>query len=173
MARNALSGFKDFILRGNVVDLAVAVVIGAAFTAVVNALAVDFFGSLIAAVSGVQDGELRRVGIPTGVIGSDGMPTVLSIGPFLAALLNFLIVAAVLYFLVLVPTNRVMQRRARGEEPEPTATPEDIALLREIRDLLRAQSAGGPGTGAQPGDPGVRPGEPGVRPGEPGVRPPL
>ncbi|SDQ66113.1 large conductance mechanosensitive channel protein MscL [Quadrisphaera sp. DSM 44207] len=148
MARNALSGFKDFILRGNVVDLAVAVVVGAAFTAVVDAIAVDFFGSLLAAVSGVQDGELQRVGIPTGVVGSDGRPTVLSVGPFLAALLQFLIVSAVLYFLVLRPTNRLLQRRARGEEPEPVATPEDVALLREIRDLLRAQQADGAGSGA-------------------------
>ena len=130
MAKSTLQGFRDFILRGNVVDLAVAVAIGAAFTAVVNALAVDLFGSLVAAVVSADD--LRDVTIPL------PGPGQLLVGPLLAAVVNFLVVAAVLYFLVVLPTNRLFERRRAGEEAAPAAVPEDVALLREIRDLLQA-----------------------------------
>lgn len=131
----ALQGFRDFILRGNVIDLAVAVAIGAAFTGVVNALAIDLFGSVIAAVGGKSD--LSRVGFPLN-------GTTIAVGPVLAAVVNFLIVAAVLYFVVVVPLTHLADRRAGGEEPPARATPEDVALLREIRDLLRAAAAAGP-----------------------------
>jgi large conductance mechanosensitive channel len=133
LVTDTLKGFKDFILRGNVIDLAVAVALGAAFTAVVNALAVDFFGSLIAAFGGVPD---------LSAVGFELNGTVVQVGPFLAAVLNFLIVAAVLYFFVVVPVTHLFERRDSGEE-EVAAPAEDVALLREIRDLLRAQ-AGGP-----------------------------
>ena len=132
MAKSTLHGFRDFVLRGNVVDLAVAVAIGAAFTAVVNALAVDLFGSLVAALVGARD--LSGVTIP--LPGLDQ----LVVGPLLAATVNFLIVAAVLYFLVVLPTNRLLERRQAGEAAAPAAVPEDVALLREIRDLLRERS---------------------------------
>ena len=130
MAKSTLQGFRDFILRGNVVDLAVAVAIGAAFTAVVNAVAVDLFGSLVAAVVSVDDLEGVAFPLPG--------PGTLVVGPLLAAVVNLLIVAAVLYFLVVLPTNRLFERRGAGEEAAPVAVPEDVALLREIRDLLRA-----------------------------------
>jgi large conductance mechanosensitive channel len=130
-----LRGFKDFVLRGNVIDLAVAVVIGAAFTQVVNALAITLFGSVIAAIGTGPD--LASVTIPTGRHDASGHPLDLAVGPFLAATVNFLVVAAVLYFLVVLPTNAFLRRRREGKEPELKATPEDIALLQEIRDLLR------------------------------------
>jgi len=141
---DTLKGFKDFILRGNVIDLAVAVAVGAAFTGVVNALAVDLFGSVIAAVGGKPD--LTKVGFV-----ANG--TTILVGPLLAALLNFVIVSAVLYFFVVVPVNHLLERRATGEEPEAKATPEDVALLREIRDLLRAQQVAPPGAPASPRSP--------------------
>ncbi len=130
-----IAGFKDFIVRGNVVDLAVAVVVGAAFTAVVNAVAIDFIGSLIALVGGVPN--LDGVG-PT-VNG-----TTILIGPVLTALVNFLVVAAVVYFLVVVPLNRLKALRDADELEQPEqapALPADVALLREIRDLLRDGAA--------------------------------
>jgi large conductance mechanosensitive channel len=122
-----LRGFKDFLLRGNVVDLAVAVVIGGAFLAIVNALATDFIGSLISAAGGVPD--LREVG-PT----ING--TQINIGTTITAVINFIIVATIVYFVIVVPVTKLMERRKRGQEPEAEATPEDIALLQEIRDLL-------------------------------------
>ena len=131
-----IAGFRDFILRGNVVDLAVAVVIGAAFSGVVDAVAEDLIGSLIAAVGGVPD---------LGGVGFELNGTTIEVGTVLTALVNFLIVAAVVYFLVLVPVNRLLEMRRAGQEHEVVATPEDVALLQEIRDLLRdgARPAGG------------------------------
>lgn len=131
-----IAGFKDFILRGNVVDLAIAVVVGAAFTAVVNAFANDFIGSLIAALGGQPN--LDSVGFTL-----NGTP--IKIGSVLTALVNFLIVAAVVYFLIVVPVNKLLAMRATGEEPQVAAASEDVLLLQEIRDLLRegARPAGG------------------------------
>jgi large conductance mechanosensitive channel len=134
-----LTGFKDFILRGNVIDLAIAVALGAAFTRVINALAIDLFGSLIAALGGQPD--LSGLAFP--VNGQE-----VEYGPLLAALLNFLIVAAILYFFVVVPVNHLFDRDADSDRPE--AVPADVALLEEIRDLLRAQAAAGGGR-ADPG----------------------
>lgn len=128
-----IKGFKDFLLRGNVVDLAVAVIVGSAFGAVVTAFATDFIGGLIAAAGGVPD--VGQLGFQVG----EGNVIV---GTTITALLNFLIVTTVVYFAVVVPVQKLMERRKRGEEPEAVATPEDIALLQEIRDLLAAQAAG-------------------------------
>ena len=123
-----LKGFKDFLLRGNVVDLAVAVVMGLAFAAVVTAFSNDFIGGLIGAIGGKPN------------FGKSG-PTVngshIIIGTTITALINFIIVALVIYFLVVVPMNTLTALRKRGAEPEVVPTPEDIALLQEIRDLLR------------------------------------
>lgn len=128
-----VKGFKDFLLRGNVVDLAVAVVIGTAFGAVVTAFATDFIGGLIGAIGGSPD--FGKAG-PT----VNGSPVI--IGSTLTALINFLIVAAVIYFVVVVPMKALAERRARGEADADTPAPTDEAvLLTEIRDLLRAQQA--------------------------------
>ncbi len=128
----AIAGFKSFVLRGNVVDLAVAVVVGAAFTAIVNAVAMDLIGSVIAAVGGAPD--LDGVGFALN-------GTQILVGPVLTAIVNFVIVAAVVYFLVVVPVNRL----AHLQDPDPVQAvptePADVALLREIRDLLREQGA--------------------------------
>ena len=126
-----VKGFLDFIKRGNVVDLAVAVVIGAAFTLVVQALLAGLITPLIAAVFG--ETNLSNVGTFTI---NDAQ---FSIGVVLNAIFNFLVIAAVIYFLVIVPLNALNDRRRRGlVDPEDTAAPTDeTLLLREIRDLLR------------------------------------
>lgn len=124
-----LKGFKDFLLRGNVIDLAVAVVIGAAFGGVVSAFAKDFLGGLIGAVGGSHD---------FGAAGFTLNGSRVIVGSTINALINFLIVATVIYFLVVVPVQKLMQRRKAGIEPEVDATSEDIVLLQEIRDLLKA-----------------------------------
>ncbi len=127
-----LKGFRDFIMRGNVVELAVAVVIGAAFTQVVNAVVNGLVNPLIAAIFGKPD----LTNVATFTVNNAEF----SIGLILNALLNFLLVAAVIYFLIIVPMNRLAELRKRGDEPEPTAPGEDILLLQEIRDLLRQRN---------------------------------
>ena len=129
-----LSEFKAFIARGNVVDLAVAVVIGAAFTGVVTSFTNNLVNPLIAAFGG---GSRHGLGFQ---LVSSNPKTVLDFGAVITALINFLIVAAVVYFLVVAPMNLLAERRKRGEEPEPHAPAEDIVLLQEIRDLLRQRA---------------------------------
>jgi large conductance mechanosensitive channel len=129
-----IKGFKDFIMRGNVVDLAVAVVIGTAFTAVVTSVTNNIINPLIAVVGG------RNVhGLGFQIL-SGNPKTVVDFGSVITAIINFLIVAAVVYFLVVTPMNLLAERRKRGEEPEPQAPSEDIVLLQEIRDLLRQRT---------------------------------
>lgn len=123
-----LAGFKNFILRGNVVDLAVAVVIGAAFTMVVTALVDGLINPLIAAIAGQQD--LSQVWM------FEVNGAIFSIGMILGAIINFLLVAATIYFLVVMPMNHLAARRKAGIEEEPPAPAEDVLLLQEIRDLL-------------------------------------
>ena len=122
-----LKGFKDFIMRGNVVDLAVGIVIGAAFTAVVGAFTAAFLKPLIQLMSGGK-------GIGAGAFKVRGVP--FDWASFLNACITFVLTAAVLYFLVVYPLNRLAERRARGEEPPPTAPSEEVKLLTEIRDAL-------------------------------------
>jgi large conductance mechanosensitive channel len=126
-----LKGFKDFIMRGNVVDLAVAVVIGAAFGAIVTALVEGIINPLIAAVFGQPD--ISKVGNFT-LNGAQ-----FSVGSVLQACLNFLFIAAAVYFFIVMPLNKLAERRARGQEPEPDPLTTDQELLTEIRDLLRAR----------------------------------
>ncbi len=128
-----IKGFKDFLLRGNVVDLAVAVVIGAAFTAVVNSFVSSFLTPLIALASG--GGKLG------GILYVNGQK--FTWGAFLSQLIAFVVTAAVVYFVVVIPMKKLIERRKRGEEPGPVG-PTEVELLVEIRDLLRTQQ-GGPG----------------------------
>ena len=128
-----IKGFKDFILRGNVVELAVAVVIGTAFAAVVKSFTDGIINPLLAAIGGGNPGE----GLGFALRPKNAEKTFVDFGVVIGAVVNFLIVAAVVYFLIIVPMNLLMERRRRGEEPEPSAPPEDVALLQEIRDLLR------------------------------------
>jgi large conductance mechanosensitive channel len=127
-----LTGFKNFVLRGNVIDLAVAVVIGTAFSAVVKSLVDGFINPLVAALVGSSSlaGSLR---VP---LRGDAA---IEVGSILAAVVNFLAVAAVVYFFVVVPMNRLLALRRQGEVEAPAAPSEDVLLLTEIRDLLAAQ----------------------------------
>jgi large conductance mechanosensitive channel len=129
-----IQGFKNFIMRGNVVDLAVAVVIGAAFTTVVTSFTNNIINPLIASFGGTNVN-----GLAWQIIGRNSK-TVMDFGAVLTAIINFAIVAAVVYFLVVTPMNLLAERRKRGEEPEPKAPAEDIVLLQEIRDLLRQRA---------------------------------
>ena len=126
-----LQGFKDFIMRGNVVDLAVGIVIGAAFTALVGTFTTAFIQPMLKLL-GAND---ERPG-GSFSIGSVEFPW----STFVNGIITFVITAAVLYFLVVVPMNKLAERRKRGEEPEPKAPSEEVRLLTEIRDALR----GGP-----------------------------
>ena len=130
-----LKGFKDFLLRGNVVELAVAVVIGAAFTALVSQFTASFLEPLIAVFGGG--------GIDGGTFTVNDQ--VFDWAAFVNAVITFVITAAVVYFLVVLPLKKVVERRKRGEEAGP-AEPTQIELLVEIRDLLRAQQGAGPGS---------------------------
>jgi large conductance mechanosensitive channel len=126
-----LSGFKKFIMKGNVIDLAVAVVMGAAFGAVVDALVKSVLMPLISLLVGEPnfDNFLAFGDVKFGV--------------FLTALVNFLLVAAAIYFVIVMPMNHMIERRNRklgikdeeaGEKIDP-----QIALLTEIRDTLQAR----------------------------------
>jgi len=127
-----IKGFKDFILRGNVVDLAVAVVIGAAFGAIVTTFTDKIIKPLINAITPAGSPGL---GV-TLVAGKDS--TYIDFAALITAAINFVIVAAVVYFVIVVPINAIQARRRRNEEPGP-ADPTDVELLAEIRDLLAAQ----------------------------------
>ncbi len=126
-----ISGFRDFIMRGNVIDLAVAVVVGAAFGRVVTSLVENLINPLIAAIGGQPD----LSSVATFTINSAQF----SIGAVLNAAINFLIIAAAVYFVLVMPVNRLLEMRQRKEVDEVKATPEDVALLQEIRDLLKAR----------------------------------
>lgn len=123
-----LNEFKAFLLRGNVVDLAVAVVIGAAFGTVVTALVSDLITPLIAAIGGTPDFS----GLSFTVNNSKFM-----YGAFLNSLISFLVIAAVVFFFVVKPMNLLLKRMQSGKEAEPTPKDPQIEVLEEIRDLLK------------------------------------
>nr|WP_272919444.1 large conductance mechanosensitive channel protein MscL [Amycolatopsis rubida] len=133
-----MKGFKDFLMRGNVVDLAVAVVIGAAFTAIVTAFTNGLIKPLISAIGGSDAAQ----GLGFRILKENGA-TFMDFGGVINAAINFVIVAAIVYFLVVLPVKHLQERRKRGQEPGP-AEPTDVELLIEIRDLLRAQQGNGP-----------------------------
>lgn len=128
-----IRGFKDFLLRGNVIDLAVAVVIGAAFATIVSAFTDRVIKPLINAVTPADNPGLGFT------IVAGKATTYVDIGALISAALNFVIVAAVVYFVIVVPLNRFEQRRELKQEPAEPAAPTDVQLLTEIRDLLRDQ----------------------------------
>jgi large conductance mechanosensitive channel len=125
-------GYKEFVMRGNAVDLAVAVVIGAAFGQIVNAIVNNLINPLVAAVFGKPD--------ISGVLNFTVNGAKFSIGAILQAALNFLFIAIAVYFLIVLPLNKLAERRSRGVEPEPDPLTTDQQLLTEIRDSLRARS---------------------------------
>ncbi len=125
-----LKDFRDFVLRGNVLDLAVAVIIGLAFNAVVNSLVHDVLMQVIAAVVGKPNFDALTFTIGHGIV---------FYGRFLTAVINFLIIAATLFVVVRVFEN-LRRLRQRGGAAGDEAKPDDVVLLTEIRDLLRARA---------------------------------
>jgi large conductance mechanosensitive channel len=125
-----LQGFRAFILRGNVIDLAVAVVIGAAFSGVVDGFTAAFIDPLISLILG---------GSGTALVGIT-LFGIFPVGLFLSAVLNFVLKAAVLYFFVVRPFSSWAARLA-AQPAAPPAPTEDQKLLGEIRDLLKQQRA--------------------------------
>jgi large conductance mechanosensitive channel len=128
-----LKEFRDFIMRGNVVELAVAVVMGAAFGAVITAFTAAFITPLIALVGGKADFSALTLTISG---------TEFPYGQFLNALISFLIIAAVVFFFVVRPMNALMARLKRPDE-EPEAPSAEVATLLEIRDLLATERGAG------------------------------
>lgn len=125
-----LKEFKDFLSRGNVVDLAVAVVIGAAFTAVVTSIVEGLLTPLIGMIFSTDFRDMTF----------EINDSVFSYGSVINAIIYFVLVGAAVFFLVVKPLNALAERRRRGQEPEPEAVSDEAALLTEIRDLLRAQT---------------------------------
>lgn len=126
-----IKGFREFILRGNVIDLAVAVVIGAAFTGIVNAIVAGLINPLIALVFQADSLDSVKWG-PFGI------------GAILGAIINFLAVAIVVYFVFVYPMNVFKERAAARKapaEPEPDPVPTEQELLVQIRDLLEKQKS--------------------------------
>ncbi len=124
-----IQGFKEFIMRGNIVDLAVAVVIGTAFAAVVDVVGSSLITPLLNAVGGAE-----ASGLGFHII-SGNPATYMDFAAIINALIVFLLTAAVVYFVIVVPMNKVNERMGFGQEEEE-APAEDVALLTEIRDLL-------------------------------------
>lgn len=118
-----MKGFKDFLLRGNIVDLAVAVVIGGAFNKLIEVFTASFLTPLIGLIGGGEVGGTFTV---------NGQ--VFTWGAFISAVISFVITAAVIYFVVVVPMKKITERRKAGVLEEDAPTQEQ--LLTEIRDLL-------------------------------------
>jgi large conductance mechanosensitive channel len=119
-----LKGFREFVLRGNVVDLAVAVVVGAAFGGVVTSFVADLLTPLIAAIGGKPDFSSLSFTINHSTF---------RYGRFVNALVSFLMVAVAVYFAVVLPLKKLSTQRS---VQKPPAKPEEVQLLAQIRDLL-------------------------------------
>jgi large conductance mechanosensitive channel len=122
--------FRDFITRGNVIDLAVAVVIGLAFVAIVNAIVSGLITPLIGMIGG---DDFRNLDFT--INGST-----FEYGLVINAIIQFLLISAAVFFFIVKPINVLNERRRRGEEPDPIELSDEAALLTEIRDLLRDRS---------------------------------
>lgn len=134
-------GFKNFILRGNIVDLAVAVIIGAAFGAVVDSLVKDLITPLIALIGGQPDFSSIAIGAEEVVVnGQITLEGGIRIGNFFNALIAFLVKAAAVYFFVVLPVSRLMAIINKPAPVVEVVAPEDVKLLTEIRDLLAKQA---------------------------------
>jgi len=134
-----LEDFKKFVMRGNVVDLAVGVIIGAAFGAIVNSLVADVLMPVIGAITGGLDFSnyflsLSKNVTATTLVEAKKQGAVLAWGSFLTLAINFLIVAGVLFVII-----RMVNKLARKEEAKPAEPPKQEVLLTEIRDLLKSR----------------------------------
>jgi len=124
-----MAGFKDFLLRGNVVDLAVGVIIGAAFGGIVDSMTKDVITPVIGAIGGQPDFSAWKVGE-------------IGIGAFLNAVISFAIKAAVVYFVIVLPFQAMMAKLNPPPKPgDPPPPPPDIQLLTEIRDQLKKNAS--------------------------------
>ncbi|HEU5267793.1 MAG TPA: large conductance mechanosensitive channel protein MscL [Jatrophihabitans sp.] len=145
-----LKGFKEFMLRGNVIELSIAVVIGVAFQAVVSAFVSAIINPIVNAFGGKNTNGLgfslrHTAGVPKGskadVLGAS---TFINFSAIINALITFIATAAVVYFVFVLPMNKFTERRAaklaRGE-PDPEPKPDEIVLLEQIRDLLAKEGA--------------------------------
>lgn len=149
-----IQGFKEFIMRGNVIDLAVAVVIGAAFTTVVTAIVENVFNPIIGALFNAKSlAKAFPIGIPT----TSGGTATIYFGAVVAALINFLLIALVVYFVFVLPINhmrKLAEARRKSGAPTDDDTPvTEIDMLTDIRDLLAEDRASRNGSGKHQ-DPG-------------------
>ena len=134
-----LQGFKDFILRGNVIELAVAVVVGSTFQAVVDTFVSAIVTPIINAAGSPESSGLGfSLRSDTAEMAQN---TFINFSTIINALIVFIITAAVVYFIFVLPMNKLSERRKKGVEPEPEAPSEEIILLQEIRDELRGRRA--------------------------------
>ncbi|MFF3565893.1 large conductance mechanosensitive channel protein MscL [Streptomyces sp. NPDC002574] len=142
-----MKGFKAFLLRGNVVELAVAVVVGAAFSKIVDAFVKGLINPVIGAIGTKNlDGYIVCIEKPCVASGGELTKGVgLLWGSVAGAALTFLITAAVVYFLLILPMNKLNERRKAGQGDEAAAGPTELELLTEIRDLLARQQGNGGG----------------------------
>ncbi|WP_309050237.1 large conductance mechanosensitive channel protein MscL [Streptomyces sp.] len=155
---SVMAGFKAFLMRGNVIDLAVAVVIGAAFTNIVNSVVKGVINPLVGAF-GTKDLESYQSCLKGPCRIDDAGNAVSGIpimwGTVLSAVLSFLITAAVVYFLMVLPMAKVLARRAAHDKAkegvQETMEISELEVLKEIRDHLVAQRGPVPGTGSGPG----------------------
>ena len=122
--------FREFITRGNVIDLAVAVIIGLAFTAIINAIVSGLITPLIGMIGGSDFSDLDFT----------INDSTFEYGQVINAVIQFLFIAAAVFFFIVKPVNMLNERRRRGEEPDPADLSDEAALLTEIRDLLRDRS---------------------------------
>jgi len=138
--KGLLAEFKEFALKGNVMDMAIGVIIGAAFGNIVTALTDSFINPLIAALTGGvtkdENGVMQVVGGSFQINGVD-----FNYGAFISAVINFLIIALIL-FLMLKAVNKAMAIGKKKEEEKPKEPPKEEVLLTEIRDLLKEQAKG-------------------------------
>ena len=134
-----LKGFKDFIMRGNVIDLAVGVIIGAAFTAIVTAITDSLIQPII---NSFGSADMAGLGFQI----TDNENTFIDFGVVITAVINFLIIAAVVYFVIVAPINKLNEinnKRLGVDEEAPAPTAEE--LLAEIRDIMAADAGGSTG----------------------------
>ena len=133
-AKGLLHEFKVFISRGNVIDLAVGVIIGSAFTAIVNSLVNDIVMPVIGVIiGGINFEDLKWVITPAS---GDVVECAIRYGTFLQSIVNFLLIALVVFTMVKL-INLTHRKKAEEAPAAPPAPPEDVVLLREIRDLLK------------------------------------
>lgn len=133
-----IAEFKEFISRGNVIDMAVGVIVGTAFTAIVNSLVNDIVMPLIGYLIGGVSFESFKVTLPAVI---DGMePAVIAYGSFIQVVFNFLLISLVIFTVVKGINKLHKKEESAEEEPAPAEPSEELKTLTEIRDLLKAQA---------------------------------